>query len=113
VPLAKAEFVPIGCKARQSAASQSQRLIPLQHERPQSQPAVCKHRSGGSSGLSPATPLPRRSALCSRASGPDSRAESVLRPERFARLDVIHGATSEKAAQLLPALAGGRSATCP
>jgi hypothetical protein len=40
VQLAKAEFVPIGCKAQQSAASRSQRPIPPPHERPQSQPAV-------------------------------------------------------------------------
>src|SRR5260370_29158203 len=66
VQLAKAEFVAIGRKAQPSAASRSQRPLPPPHERPQSQPAVCKSRSGGTSlrtpGLFPAMPLPPRSA---------------------------------------------------
>src|SRR5215831_9541447 len=70
VQLAKAEFAPIGCKGQQSAASRSQRPIPPPHERPQSQPAVCKSRSGETSGLSPAMPTLRRSAPGSRASDP-------------------------------------------
>src|ERR1700733_2272137 len=113
VQLVKAEFVPIGRKAQQSAASRSQRPIPPPHERPQSQPAVCKSRSGGTSGLSPAMPLPPRSALGSRASDPGSPAKSALRSEKFSRRDGIPVATSGKAAQLLPALAGVRSATVP
>src|SRR5258708_39972484 len=56
VQLAKAEFVAIGRKAQQSAASRSERPIPPRHERPQSQPAVCRSRSGGTS--LPTTSLP-------------------------------------------------------
>src|SRR5208282_1727797 len=81
---AKAEFVPIGRKAQQSAASRSERPIRTPRERPQSQPAVCRNRSGWTSagafhdtpGLSPAMPLPPRSAACSRARGLDSPAKS-------------------------------------
>src|SRR5262249_46384117 len=62
VQLAKAEFVAIGRKAQQSAASRSRRPIPPPHERPQSLPAVCKSRSAGTSGFSSAMPLPPRSA---------------------------------------------------
>src|SRR5438132_1804093 len=113
VQLAKAEFVPTGCKAQQSAASRWQRPIPPPHERPQWRPAVCKSRSGGSSGLSPAMPLPLRSVFGSRASGFDSPAKSALRSERFERRDGILAATSGRAAQLPPALAEGRSATGP
>ncbi len=51
VRLAKAEFVAIGRKAQQSAASRLLRPIPPPHERPQSQPAACKSRSGGTSEL--------------------------------------------------------------
>src|SRR5258708_18791738 len=98
VLLAKGEFVPVGCKARQSAASRSQRLIPLQRGRPRSQPAVCKLRSGGRSGLSPPKPLPPRSAPGSRASGLDFPAKSALRSGRFSRRDGIPGATSGQAA---------------
>src|SRR5260370_40657041 len=65
--LAKAEFVPIGRKAQQSAASRSERPIPPPHERPQSQPAACRSRSGGPSRLSPTRPLPPRFAPRSRA----------------------------------------------
>src|SRR5580704_10992761 len=76
--LAKAEFVPIGRKARQSAASRLQRLIPPRHERPQSQPAVCRSRSAGTSAgtseLSRAMTRPPRSAPGSRARGLDSPA---------------------------------------
>src|SRR2546426_2970110 len=96
--LAKGEFVAIGRKAQQSVASRSQRPIPPPHERPQSQPAVCRSRSGGTSGLSPAMPLPPRSALCSRARGLDFPAKSALRSERFSRRDGIRVATSGKAA---------------
>src|SRR5258708_25698716 len=110
---AKAEFVAIGCKAQQSAASRLQRPIPPPHEQPQSQPAVCRSRSGGTSGLSPAMPLPPRSAPGSRASDPGSPAKSALRSERLSRRDGIHVATSGKAGQRLPALAGVRSATGP
>src|SRR5580704_1175702 len=123
VQLAKAEFVPIGCKAQQSAASRSQRPIPPPHERPQSQLAVCKSRSGGTSGLSPAMPPPPRSALGSRASGPGSPAKSALQPERCSRRDGTHGATSGQAGLGLPglgfpalgppALAGVRSVVAP
>src|SRR5262249_34177314 len=96
--LVKAEFVPIGRKAQQSAASRSQRPIPPPHERPQSQPAGCKRQSGGTSGLSPAMPLPPRFAPGSRASDLDFPAESALRLERFLRRDGIPVATSGKAA---------------
>src|SRR2546427_7522467 len=97
VQLAKAEFVAIGRKAQQSAASRSQRPIPPPHERLQSQPAVCRHRSGGTSGLSPPRPPPPRSAPGSRASGLDFPAKSALRSERFSRRDGIPVATSGKA----------------
>ncbi len=110
---AKAEFAPIGRKARQSAASRSQRPIPPPHERPQSQPAGCRSRSGETSGLSPAMRLPRRSAFGSRASGLDSPAKSALRSAMFSRRDGIPEATSGRAAQGPPALAGVRSATGP
>src|SRR5882672_2248684 len=118
VQRAKGEFVAIGRKAQQSAASRSQRPIPPPHERPQSQPAVCRSRSGGTSGLSPANPLPPRSAPGSRANGPGSPAKSALRSERFLRRDGIPVATSGKAAPKLrapgfPVLAGVRSATGP
>src|SRR5258708_3636291 len=63
VQLAKAEFAAIDRNAKQSAASRSPAPIPPAHERPQSQPAVCRHRSGPTSGLSPAMPTLRRSAL--------------------------------------------------
>src|ERR1700729_2423986 len=115
----KAEFVPIGRKAQQSAASRWQRPIPPPHERPQSQPVMYKNQSGrisaGSSGLSPAMPLPPQSAPGSRASDPDSPAKSALQSERFSRRDGIPEATSGKAAPLflnpsLPPLAGVRSA---
>ncbi len=89
------------------------RSIRPPHERPRSQPAGCKHRSGGTSGLSPPMPLPPRSAPGSRASGLDCPAKSALRSERFSRRDGIPVAASEKAAQLPPVLAGGRSATGP
>src|SRR5580704_9167218 len=117
-PLAKAEFVPIGCKAQRSASSRSQRSIPPPHERPQSQPAVCKHRSGGTSGLSPPMPLPPRSAPGSRARGLDSPAKSALRSERFSRRDGIPAATSGQVAPWFPALgppalAGVRSVVVP
>src|SRR6266851_4644270 len=99
VPPAKAEFVPIDRIARQSAASRSPRPILLPHERPQSQPAVCRSRSGGTSGLSPAMPLPPRSAPGSRASDPGFPAKSALRSAMFSRRDGIPVATSGKAAQ--------------
>src|SRR5262249_23053379 len=79
VPPAKAEFVAIGRKAQQSAASQSRRPIPPPHERPQSPPAGCKSRSGETSGFSSAMPLPPRSAPGSRASDPGSPAKSTPR----------------------------------
>src|SRR6266540_1269264 len=99
VQLAKAEFVAIGRKAQQSAASRLQPPTPPPHERPQSQPAGCRHRSGGTSGLSPVTPLPPRSAPGSRASDPGSPAKSALRSAMFSRRDGIPVATSGKAAQ--------------
>jgi len=73
----------------------------LAHERPQSQPAVCKSRSCGTAGLSPAMPLPRQSAPGSRASGPDSPAKSGLRSVMFSRRDGIPAAASGKAAKYL------------
>src|SRR6267143_5308012 len=94
VQLAKGEFAAIGRKAQQSASSRSQRPIPPPHERLQSQPAVCKHRSGVTSALSPAMPLLPRSAPGSRASDPGSPAKSALRSERFLRRDGIPVATS-------------------
>src|SRR5258708_8583252 len=51
--LAKGEFVAVDRRAQQFAASQSQRPIPPPHERPQSQPAKCRHQSGGTLELSP------------------------------------------------------------
>src|SRR6266853_4194192 len=110
---AKGEFLAIGCKAQQSAASRSEPPIPPPHEPPQSQPAVCRHRSGATSGPSPAMRLPPRSAPGSRASDPDSPAKSALRSAMFSRRDGIPVATSGKAAQALPALAGVRSASGP
>src|SRR6266498_1972670 len=94
--LAKVEFVAIGRKAQQSAASRLQPPTPPPHERPQSQPAGCRHRSGGTSGLSPVTPLPPRSAPGSRASDPGSPAKSALRSAMFSRRDGIPVATSGK-----------------
>src|SRR3984885_2248387 len=117
VQLVKAEFVPVGRKAQQSAASRSERPIQPPHERPQSQLAACKSRSGGTSartsGPSPAMPLPPQSAPGSRARGLDAPAESALRSETFSRRDEIPAATSEKAAPLLRALAGVPSVTAP
>src|ERR1700685_555613 len=119
VQLAKVEFAPVGRKAQQSAASRSQPPIPTPHERPQSQPAMCKSRSGatsaGNSRISPAMPLPPRSAPCSRGSDLGSPAKSALRSESFSRRNGIPEATSGKAAPLflnpsLPPLAGVRSA---
>src|SRR5258708_35175227 len=102
---AKGEFVAIGRKAQQSAASRPQRPIPPPHERPQSQPAVCRHRSGGTSAATsefpPAAPLPPRSAPRSRARGLDSPAKSALRSERFSPPCGIPGATSGQATPLL------------
>src|SRR5258708_1370587 len=109
----KGEFVTIGRKAQQSAASRSQRPIPPPHERPQSQPAVCRHRSGGTLRLSPQMPLPPRSDRGSRASDPGSPAKSALQSERLSLRDGIPVATSGKAVQSLPALAGVRSASGP
>src|SRR5436309_3132829 len=123
VQLAKGEFVAIDRKAQRSVASRSQRPIPPPHERPRSQPARCRHRSGGTSGRSPAMPLLPRYAPGSRASDPGSPAKSALRSAMFLRRDGIPVATSGIAAQLLPALglpalglpalAGVQSATGP
>src|SRR5258708_6074375 len=110
---AKAESVTIHRKAKQCAASRLPPSIPPPHERPQSQPAVCKSQSGWTSGLSPAMPLPPRSAPASRANDPGSPAKSALRSARFSRRDGILVATSGKAAQSLPGLAQVRSATGP
>src|SRR5215510_1010401 len=95
----KAEFVAIGCKAQRSVASRSQRSILPPHEPPQSQPAVCKNRSGGTPGLSSAMPSLQRSALGSRANDPGPPAKSALQSERFSRRGGIPVATSEQAAQ--------------
>src|SRR6202008_4272474 len=97
VQLEKAECVPVGRKTKQSGSSRSVQPIPPAHERPQSEPVVCKKRSGENSELSPARPTIQRTVPGSRGNDPVPPARSALRSERFWRRDGIPVATSGKA----------------